>query len=504
MNSATGEPLSGALVVAQVTSSFVAGQPTHPPEDRRAVTDASGRFLFEAKDAILATLQVSRQGYRSEENLDVARKVVRAADFGAILLRLVPQSVITGRVVDAEGEPLSGLTVEAVRIDIADGRRQLKENYARKAADDRGEYRLWDLPPGSYYLKVAGRAAMYNPAVKSMTFIYSDLAYGPMYYPSSPSQDTAQILRVEAGQTINASFTLEGRKAYQIRGQVMNAPPNRFLQSRLLRGGDPLANRAAVTVATDTFQVADVTPGTYTLQIYTADRGPIWFGETSVTAGEGNLTGVTLTMGPSVDVHGKIDFGGDIEGLPLIRLHRSDSTAPPNAASDVMATRDDDRAKFSFKGLLPGRYDVTVSGYFGEKYISSILAGTTDVLAEGLTVTAGGTPELSIALMPGGGTISGTISSANTPDQQWNLLLIGRSGLTETYKTEAAFGGQFQVSSLAPGEYALYAWPLARPLEFRNPPVLTTFSGFATYVTVGGGASTEPLTLKPIPTEAIP
>jgi hypothetical protein len=63
---------------------------------------------------------------------------------------MIKGGVITGRVTNATGEPLIGVRVNAVMTRGAEG------NTARRAAarprftDDRGFYRLYGLPPGTY------------------------------------------------------------------------------------------------------------------------------------------------------------------------------------------------------------------------------------------------------------------------------------------------------------------------------------------------------------------
>ena len=508
MNSATGQPISGALVIMRAQPQLRPGESFRQPDPQRTVTDSSGRFSFEAENLISASLQASRQGYRSEENNSPTATTLWAPDFDTATLRLVPQSVVKGRILNSDGDPLYGLTVEAVRIDIVDGRREVKDNFANKVTDDRGEYRLWNLQPGSYYIKVAGRIATYNNSANTI-FELSQDAYGPMYYPTATTQDTAQILRVEPGQTVNANFTLEARNAYQIRGKVSNLPPGRPLLVRLLRGVDVLGNRANVNRDAGTFQVADVTPGSYILQVYTANGSPPWMAEVPVNVGERDLTGVELVMAAGVDVHGKYEFAGDPEGFPLLNAHRVDSIVLPGTSAEMMAMMEPDQTGFSFKALPPGKYEISVSGGSGAHYVSSILAGTTDVLQEGLTVTAGGAPELTVTLAPGAGMLAGMIEggagTAQSRDtgQRWTLLLVGRRGLEATYRTEITFGDEFGVSSLAPGDYALYAWPARHPLEFRNSAVLASLSQYAASVKVGSGETKE-VTLKPIPKEALP
>ena len=66
------------------------------------------------------------------------------------------------------------------------------------------------------------------------------------------------------------------------------------------------------------------------------------------------LTGVTVAMVSGVAVHGQIETAGDIQGLPIIEARRTDSLAPPNAASELRARPEQDRAKFTLNVQLDG------------------------------------------------------------------------------------------------------------------------------------------------------
>lgn len=505
VNSATGQPISGALVIATVVPQFTPNQTPslNRQQPLRAVTNASGRFSFEAENPISASLQVSRQGYRSDNNLDTALVFI-GDNLTDTTVRLVPQSIVTGRVVDSDGEPLNGMTVEAVRIDIVDGRRQLRDGYANAVTDDRGEYRLWNLAPGSYYVKFMGRSLMRNYYVSNAAFEYSDSAYGLMYYPSALTQETAQVLRIAPGQTVTAPFTAGSRKAYQIRGKIVNGPPQRPFEIRLLRGAEVMPSRGAVNLAAATFQVVDVTPGPYTLQIYTSDGGPLLFGETPVTMGERDFGGVSVTMGSGVEVHGQVQSSGETQGLAFVKAHRLDSS--PGAAPEVTALLERDRTGFTLTGLLPGRYEIGAAGFDG--YVSSILEGASDVLANGLTIAPGEVPELTVKLMPGGATVLVTVDGAaplgrKSTGERWSVLLTGRSGSSQSYRAEEGLGNALDFGGLAPGDYTVYAWPESHPLEFRNPAVLSRLSQYGTTFKVGEGESKE-VTVKPIPEEALP
>jgi hypothetical protein len=79
-------------------------------------------------------------------------------------------------VLDEQGEPLAGATVNAQVYQFLDGRRVLMPGgssvvpqpetfapLARAVTDDRGDYRLFWLPPGEYYVSVTARPQITSP-----------------------------------------------------------------------------------------------------------------------------------------------------------------------------------------------------------------------------------------------------------------------------------------------------------------------------------------------------
>lgn len=257
-------------------------------------------------------------------------------------------------------------------------------------------------------------------------------------------------------------------------------------------------------MAAATFQVADVVPGSYTLQIYTADGGPLWEGEVPVTAGDRDLSGVSVAMATGVEVRGRVQSAEQHSRVVgLLRARRVGSPGVPGAPAEAYAVQSLDG--FTFKNLLPGKYEIVTNGAAGG-YISSIRSGNEDVLADGLTVTPGGAPEIVIDVTPGGGTIK--LNLEGVPEQPvlgkfTQVLLVGQNGTARSYRSDQPAGNQGEFYFVAPGDYTLYAWPSSHQIEFRNPAVLDSLSQYATPVKVADGETKE-VTIKPIPQEALP
>jgi len=78
-----------------------------------------------------------------------------------LAFRLTPASTISGRVLDSNGEPVPGVTVQALRSSYdATGKRTLQP-VASDRTNDLGEYRIYWINAGRYFVSAnAARSAI--------------------------------------------------------------------------------------------------------------------------------------------------------------------------------------------------------------------------------------------------------------------------------------------------------------------------------------------------------
>src|SRR4029450_6004223 len=72
-------------------------------------------------------------------------------------LRLQRASVITGAIVDQNGNPAAGISVGVLRYVFVNGERKMMTAYrSEQSSDDRGIYRVYGLPAGEYFVSAMG------------------------------------------------------------------------------------------------------------------------------------------------------------------------------------------------------------------------------------------------------------------------------------------------------------------------------------------------------------
>jgi predicted outer membrane repeat protein len=67
-------------------------------------------------------------------------------------LALTRGGAIQGRVIDKFGDPLAGTRVQVLRSRMIRGQRRLQTMGPGDLTDDTGEFRVYGLPPGDYYV----------------------------------------------------------------------------------------------------------------------------------------------------------------------------------------------------------------------------------------------------------------------------------------------------------------------------------------------------------------
>jgi hypothetical protein len=121
-----------------------------------AVTDDEGRFTLGDLPAGRFTVTAERKpfltaSYGAARSGDPGTPIAVAAGQHAADLRIVLArgAVLTGSIVDMTGEPLPGIGVSVLHAGPA-------PSYAGSAVtDDRGTYRVFGLPPGTYTISAA-------------------------------------------------------------------------------------------------------------------------------------------------------------------------------------------------------------------------------------------------------------------------------------------------------------------------------------------------------------
>src|SRR4051812_12238882 len=313
---------------------------------RSAATDDQGRYQFTALAAGSYTVTASRPGfvdavYGQRRALQPGTPLTLADAQAAanIDLRLRRGGVITGHLNDEDGEPLARARVTVQRYQYVRGEKQLTPAGADQT-DDRGQYRIFGLPPGEYYVSGAatgiadligrglqpqgggpaggGRGGRGGPPGTidgpGAPEQAEATGYAPTYYPGVVSASEAGKVLLAPGQEASGiDFQIQLVPLATVTGFVaglQQEPANVIMVPQQTGGGlaqlggQTLVGRA---MADGAFAIANVPPGHYTVVARSGGRsGDSRMGMQAVVVNGQNVEGVTLTLQPGVTVSGNI------------------------------------------------------------------------------------------------------------------------------------------------------------------------------------------------------
>jgi protocatechuate 3,4-dioxygenase beta subunit len=221
--------------------------------------------------------------------------------------------VVSGRVVDDAGGPMEGVIVELRRIGYLASGRALESAAASRTTDDRGQFRLYGVAPGSYFL------AVYAAAEESARAVYA-----PRFHPDRSTISEAVPIVVELGRELSGlTITFSPSRSLPLSGMVFDAAGQPRVTGVVgLAANTPsgaLALQVEARIGTDgSFEIPSVAPGEYILQaVGKGSSGVREMGVIPVSVTSGDSAPVLITTLRGSRFAGRVVFeGGAPKQLP--------------------------------------------------------------------------------------------------------------------------------------------------------------------------------------------
>jgi len=280
----TNAPVAGARVMV-LTIMRAAMPPSGPmPIPPQVMTDQDGRFVFNSVAPGEYRIDVQKTGFASLMDPSTRPRTYTVAEGQAldnVSIVLQKGAVISGKVLDQKGEPVTDARVMALRritppgASIAPPRLIPAPMQGPQQTNDIGEYRVTGLPPGEYFLAASPRALGFAGPGAASTTGNGGGALTPTttYYPGTADQAGAQAITVAAGAEVsNIVFTLQSAPAYRVSGMVVDENGAPIAHAMVMLMNDPRSGMMfigpggnAQTGDDGRFSIGDVTPGAYRL-----------------------------------------------------------------------------------------------------------------------------------------------------------------------------------------------------------------------------------------------
>jgi hypothetical protein len=277
----------------------------------------------------------------------IAKKVDQAGVLhGEVTVELAPYGVVTGKLVDPNGTPLSLARIELLKVmpippgtTLQPGQQPLPDGqnmagtYVVQPTDDRGEFRLARLEAGTYYLRCSGPPGGGQWGT----------GYRATYYSGALDIGSAKPVQLSVGQKVRADIQILRQAGVRVAGRLTSADGGStandartytrvILVAQNERRRD--LNSGMAVVRDNEYEFNDVLPGTYFLVATTYEReaGVARLGGTQplqgtsrlVDIGPADVAGLDLALRPLPDIQGVITFVGDCVRVPVqVQAHSS-------------------------------------------------------------------------------------------------------------------------------------------------------------------------------------
>jgi Carboxypeptidase regulatory-like domain len=494
-------PLAGVQITA--FSAFGGGTSVS------ATTNADGRFTLTLNPGEYRMI-ASRPGFvnqeygqRSPTGPGTMIAVAAGQRYANAIFQLTPTGTITGRVFDPEGRTMEGATVTLSRLSWTPGGQRILQpaafNRYQSGTNDLGEYRLYWIPPGDYYL-----SARDNSGIVISGPVGVRQKYATTFYPGVTDFTQASPMTVPPGVELGGiNLILSRTKTTRVRGRLVS-PAADTADSVTIVDMSPEDDRAMMDRPTVTFDdhtkmftAMNVPPGRY--RVRAALRIPNRYnlsGETMIDVAEEPVENATLAVVPSKTVTGQIE-PAEAQFSPAVReaidkkeLHIS--LMPDSGNSAFLATSGEvgSDAKFVMRDVGVVHYRFNVLGMPPDAYIASARLGGTDVLQKGFALNGGDPPGPFVVTVSGlGGRINGVVrSSENQIVPAGRVVLVpepdkrDRSDLFKIATLDQY--GRFNMQGITPGRYKLFAWEDVPIGAYYDPDFLQSYEAQAKPVTV--------------------
>jgi hypothetical protein len=306
----SGAAISGARVTLMEVVDTPNGTFGHRP--RQSATDTNGAFAFDRIAPAQYQLRVEKTGFAPYPDIweeGPPKRLTIGADDEDPRLRIALKkgAIVTGRILNAAGEPEADLQVSAVKRTEKAGPLGFAQ-VGQAQTNDIGEFRIASLAAGDYLIQAASHRHGPFDAVQT-----GGTTFAPTFFPGVLDQSVASIVTLTAGQTITGiEFAIAAVAAYRVSGVVVDQagrPSPRAMVTLLSDFRAMTSFMPRMTIAADdgTFEIGEVVPGTYRItadESQEAASGGIGASFFSFEVSDGAPPGPdTITVG-STDVRG--------------------------------------------------------------------------------------------------------------------------------------------------------------------------------------------------------
>ena len=534
----TGRPVKRARVFASAPEL---------PGGRGILTDDNGAFELSDLPAGRYTLSVSKSGFislsygqRRPLQAGTPLQLADGQQIKGIQFQLPRGSVVAGHVFDETGDPMPGVMVRVLRYQYMQGDRRLVPAGTAQT-DDQGQYRVWGLQPGDYYIDAQSRinfgfggppaggrggpgggrggsgggagaiagmvgaiaggniAALFGPDDESQK------AYAPTYFPGVTSIAEARAVTVGLSQeSVDVNFSLQLIHVARISGHVTDPDGNSTWSGNVTllpdgatvgRGGGFGINYGSRISWDGTFAISNVPPGRYTLQARGTDAETPQFASQPLTVGSTDVDNVNVLLTSSASITGTIAFPPGATQLPDFGNLRISAPSTDSSIGGPAQGRVDKDGKFIVDGVAAGMHLIRPGGPLRGWTMKAVTVNGRDITDTPIELRSGERLErVEITFTDKTNEINGTLTNEpGAPVTEYTVLAFSTDpSFWRTQSRHIATArpdqtGKFRIRGLPAGGYYLATVDPAEQGEWFDPAYLEAHRLGSARVTLGDG-----------------
>ena len=478
-----------------------------------AISDAEGQFTIDDIQPGQYVAILDRSGFVQSGTGNRRIWVQSGKGKDDLILRMQPAGVITGKIVDLDGDPMSDVDI------LATGAGSARNSHVvgNGATNDLGEFRIPNLRAGRYKITASPRQVFRPPNFKENSGKDQSI-YRTTYYPGVLYEDRAVAMDVHPGAETRINFALLTGRAYRVSGSVTGVSNKPSAAQIMLQPKNGLASQIAPQMLGEDgeFEFTNVLPGSYvaTLIIVTSEGGqsatqmfrliqPIEVSNTHVE-------GLRLQPEPNGEVRGKFrrDAGQKFDWtqltVTLVPVEENSAELIGEGAIGPLASSIlNIDGTFELKNVPRGNYQLSVgasSNNLSDYFTKSVTLNGRDVADSGFEVLS--QTYLDVEISAKGASITGEAVDGNGQPIA-NATVVDVPGAERRTRPDlyqqvvSDDSGHFSLRGLNPGKYTVLAFEELQG-DIRQPEFLKTYETRGEIVQLDEGSG-KSVVLKLIP-----
>lgn len=441
----SAESIEGATLLL---TSKVAGQ-------RLNITDADGVCEFRGLRAGTYSLQVVQPGFfLSEASKDqIDQLEIRAGESQTLNLDLVKGAVLKGRVVGVEGSPIIGIPISALQLAGKESlSRRTTESNVTVVSDDRGQFRIYGLRPGSY--TVAVNAQRNSSPLKSLATIF---------YPNERESANATVFQLISGQEMSVpemvlDLTATNQNSLQGTVRELNGKTLRGVSLSLLSLDGSQVTDVNVSDTQGHFSFESLPAGQYLLKAR-FDSGNYFNLERQISIKDFATNNIVLELKPHPLISGRAYLRKKTGVVPLPSF-KLELEAAQNDKDPIELVTDKDGI-FSQRSAKAGSFWWSFPELQSEYYVNRILLDGKDITNRPVQLDRTSDLQgIAVEVLPGAAEIRGSMSqSACQKNPVYAVALRPETNEIQFVRQASCLANSFSINSLAPSQYYVIGIP---------------------------------------------